>query len=69
MYKSILSKSSIKFLEKYINNPSPTGFESEGQKLWLSYIKPYIDEYTVDTYGNVAAIINPSAKYKVVIEF
>ena len=68
MYKSILSKSSIKFLEKYINNPSPTGFESEGQKLWLSYIKPYIDEYTVDTYGNVAAIINPSAKYKVVIE-
>ena len=68
MSKSILSKNAIKFLESYINNPSPTGFESEGQKLWLSYIKPYIDDYNVDIYGTVAAVINPEAKYKVVIE-
>jgi len=68
MSKSILSKNAIKFLESYINNPSPTGFESEGQKLWLSYIKPYIDDYKVDIYGTVAAVINPEAKYKVVIE-
>ena len=36
--KSILTKKSIQFLEKYINNPAPTGFESEGQKIWLEYI-------------------------------
>jgi len=61
-------KKSIEFLEKYINNPSPTGFEAEGQKLWLDYVKPYVDDYIVDNYGSVAAIINPKAKYKVVIE-
>jgi putative aminopeptidase FrvX len=44
---------SFDFLQKYLNNPSPTGFEKEGQKLWLEYIKPYIDEYFVDTYGTV----------------
>lgn len=66
--KSILTAKSLKFLENYINNPAPTGFESEGQKMWLDYIKPYIDEYFVDTYGSVAAIINPKAPYKVVIE-
>lgn len=66
--KSILNKKSISFLESYLNNASPTGFEAEGQKLWLSYIKPFIDDYWVDTYGNVVGIINPSAKYKVVIE-
>lgn len=66
--KSIINSKSEKFLEKYINNASPTGFESEGQKLWLEYIKPYVDDYFVDTYGSVAAIINPNAKYKVVIE-
>lgn len=66
--KSILTDKSLTFLKNYINNPSPTGFESEGQKLWLEYIKPYIDEYMVDTYGSVAAIINPKAKYKIVIE-
>jgi putative aminopeptidase FrvX len=68
MKKNILDKKSINFFEKYINNASPTGFESEGQKLWLKYLKPYIDDYIVDTYGTVAGIINPGKKYKVVIE-
>jgi len=58
----------LEFLKKYINNASPTGFESAGQKIWLEYIKPYIDEYKVDTYGTVIGIINPEAEYKVVIE-
>jgi len=68
MKKSIITKKSLSFLEKYLNNASPTGFESEGQKLWLNYIKPYTDDYYVDNYGSVVAIINPKAKYKVVIE-
>jgi putative aminopeptidase FrvX len=59
---------SFDFLQKYLNNPSPTGFEKEGQKIWLDYIRPYIDEYFVDTYGTVVGVINPEAKYKVVIE-
>src|SRR6478609_7034 len=59
---------SFQFLEKYLNNASPTGFEAEGQKLWLEYLKPYIDEYFVDTYGSVVGVINPQAEYKVVIE-
>ena len=59
---------SFDFLQKYLNNPSPTGFEKEGQKIWLDYIRPYIDEYFVDTYGTVVGVINPKAKYKVVIE-
>ncbi len=56
------------FLFKYLNNPSPTGFESAGQKIWLDYIRPYIDEYIVDTYGSVIGVVNPQAAYKVVIE-
>lgn len=66
--KKVLNKQSIKFLEEYLNTSSPTGFEAEGQKKWLKYIKPYVDDYFVDNYGSVAAIINPEAKYKVVIE-
>ena len=66
--KYILNQKSYDFLESYINNPSPTGFESSGQKLWLNYIKPYIDTHIVDTYGTVVGVINPEKKYKVVIE-
>lgn len=64
----MMDKQSEKFLEKYLNNTSPTGFEVEGQKIWLDYIKPYVDEYVVDTYGSVVGVVNPKAKYKVVIE-
>ena len=66
--KTVFSKQSLNFLKKYINNPSPTGFESGGQQLWLDYIKPFIDEYHVDAYGTVYGVINPEAEYKVVIE-
>lgn len=63
-----ITEESKEFLEKYLNNASPTGFESPGQKMWLEYMRPYIDEYMVDNYGTVVGIINPEAKYKVVIE-
>ncbi len=66
--KSVVNDKSIAFLEKYINNAAPTGFESPGQQLWLDYIRPYVDEYMVDTYGTVVGIINPKATYKVVVE-
>jgi putative aminopeptidase FrvX len=66
--KSILNANSTRFLYDYLNNTSPTGFESAGQKIWLNYIKPYIDEHFVDTYGTVVGVINPGAPYKVVIE-
>ncbi|MCH2231425.1 MAG: M42 family metallopeptidase [Crocinitomicaceae bacterium] len=66
--KRIISKDAQKFLEKYLNNASPTGFESEGQQMWLDYIRPNIDEYFTDNYGSVVGVINPKADYKVVIE-
>ena len=63
-----MDKKSKDFLYKYLNNAAPTGFEVEGQKIWLDYLKPYVDDYEVDTYGSVYGVINPKAKYKVVIE-
>lgn len=59
---------SYKFLESYLNNPSPTGFEQSGQQLWLDYLKPYVDDWFADTYGTAVGVINPDHPYKVVIE-
>ena len=66
--KNILTEKSYGFLKNYINNPSPTGFESGGQKLWLEYIKPYVDTTFTDPYGTAVGVINPDAAFKVVIE-
>jgi putative aminopeptidase FrvX len=68
MSKKILNKKSIDFLEKYLNNASPTGYESEGQKIWMEYLKPYVDTFITDNYGTAVGVINPEAKFKVVIE-
>ena len=65
---SLLNAASHEFLRKYLNTHSPVGFESAGQKVWLDYIQPYADSHFVDPYGSVAAIINPDAPFKVVIE-
>ena len=70
-----MTEDSKKFLYQYLNTASPTGFEAQlptgaksGQQVWLDNIKPFIDDYFTDVYGTAVGVINPEAKYKVVIE-
>lgn len=65
---TILKESSLQFLETYLNNASPTGHESKGQKLWMKYLEPFVDTFITDNYGTAVGVINPDASYKVVIE-
>jgi len=66
--KKIIKKKSFEFLKKYIDNAAPTGYEYTGQKIWMDYIRPYVDDFITDPYGTVVGIINPDADFKVVIE-
>ena len=64
----VLNSKSLKFLEEYLNNAAPTGYESNGQKIWMKYLKPYVDDFITDNYGTAVGVINPDKKFKVVIE-
>jgi putative aminopeptidase FrvX len=64
----ILDDKAIAFFESYLNNAAPTGYEAEGQKLWMDYLKPYVDTFITDVYGTAVGVVNPDAKYRVVIE-
>lgn len=66
--KSYMTEKSKSFFKSYINNASPVGFESSGQKLWLEYLKPYVDSHFTDPYGSAVGVINPDHAFKVVIE-
>lgn len=66
--KSIITDKAYEFFKNYINNASPVGFETWGQKLWIEYLKPYVDSHYVDPYGTAVGIINPDHPFKVVIE-
>lgn len=65
----MMTENSLIFLKKYIDNPSPTGFEYLGQKLWIEEMKKYTDLIDTDTYGTaVAKLGDVSSKYKVMVE-
>lgn len=65
---SQINRKSEKFLFQYLNNTSPTGYESSGQKIWTDYINDYVDEWHLDNYGTAYGVINPGMDYRVVIE-
>lgn len=65
---NILTQESLDFLQRYLNNPSPTGYEAQGQKIWMEYLEPYVDTFITDHYGTAVGVINPDAPYKVIIE-
>lgn len=66
--QNIINSTALQFFEKYLNTASPTGYEWEGQKIWMDYLRPYVDDFITDTYGTAVGVINPDAPYKVVIE-
>lgn len=63
-----ISERSMSFLKEYMNTPSPVGAELNGQKLWLNYVKHFVDDTFTDPYGTGVGVINPHKNFKVVIE-
>ena len=49
---------SLEFLRKLINTPSPSGFETRGQRVWLDYARQYAEATETDAYGNAVAWLN-----------
>lgn len=43
------------FLDDLLKTPSPSGFETRGQRVWRDYITSFADDVTTDEYGNVIA--------------
>jgi len=62
-----VNKTSLQFLEKLINTPSPSGFEAKGQRVWLDYVAQFADETSTDAYGNAIAVLNPKGKTKIMV--
>ena len=63
----MLSESSLKFLEEFMNASSPSGFEEEAAAVFRNYLKPCCDEVRTDVLGNTMAVLNPSAPMKVML--
>jgi putative aminopeptidase FrvX len=44
------------FLDELLETPSPSGFETRGQRVWTDYVSEFADEVRTDSYGNAIAV-------------
>jgi len=49
---------SFAFLKELLETPSPSGFETRGQRVWVNYLRPFSDALRGDAYGNAFATLN-----------
>jgi putative aminopeptidase FrvX len=45
------------FLDELLTTPSPSGFETQGQRVWVDYVSDFADEVQIDEYGNAVAVV------------
>ncbi len=57
-----MEPSSHEFLLSLLNTPSPSGFEQPIQRVVRDYIRPFAEEVTTDTHGNVFAARFPEGR-------
>ena len=68
MYNALMDASAKQFLFDLLKTPSPTGFESAGQKVWLKEVAKYADETANDAYGSAWGILKGSSKKTLMLE-
>ncbi len=39
-----------------LETPSPSGYETRGQRVWLEYVEQFADDVRTDAYGNAVAV-------------
>jgi len=44
------------FLVDLLETPSPSGYETRGQRVWLDYVEQCADDVRTDAYGNAIAV-------------
>jgi len=44
------------FLNELLTTPSPSGFEANGQRVWVDYVSAFADDVGTDAYGNAVAV-------------
>ncbi|WP_173915773.1 M20/M25/M40 family metallo-hydrolase [Halobacillus sp. Marseille-Q1614] len=55
------------FLFELLRTPSPSSLEMNIQKKWIKEMEPYADKIQTDNAGNAIAVLNPDAKFKVLL--
>ncbi len=62
-----MEQTALEFLERILQTPSTSGYESPVQQIVRDYAAQFADEVTADVHGNVMAVNNPGAPLRVML--
>jgi len=62
-----LDKRSHDFLQRFVDAPSPSGFERPAQEVWREYVSDFADRVESDVQGNSIGVINEGGNPKVML--
>ena len=62
-----MDSSALTFFQQILETPSPSGFEAELQKKVHAHASAFADEVTTDLHGNLIAVRNPGAPFRVML--
>jgi endoglucanase len=55
----IMRPESLVFLKELLDTPSPSGFERDGQRVWMKYVRGFAGKAWNDSYNNCFASFGP----------
>lgn len=58
---------SFAFLKQLLETPSPSGFETKGQRVWADYVGDFAEKVESDAYGNIFARLNSDGSPKILL--
>ena len=63
----MLEQKALNFLERLVNAPSPSGFESQAQEIWRDYVSEFADRVESDVQGNSIGVLNETGTPRVML--
>lgn len=63
----MLSKKSLEFLQRFVDTPSPSGFERPAQEVWRKYVSEFADEVRRDVQGNSIGVVNKGGSPRIML--
>jgi putative aminopeptidase FrvX len=63
----MFSKKSLDFLQRFVDTPSPSGFERPAQEVWRDYVSGFADEVHWDVQGNSIGTVNRGGSPRIML--
>jgi len=63
----MFDQKSLDFLQRFVDTPSPSGFERPAQEVWREYVSKFADRVDSDVQGNSIGVINEGGSPRVML--